>query len=74
MNSIFLSQSTPEEILQLINGSDSKKTCGHDDIPVRLLKLSKYLLAQLLSNATNESVCDGVFPNNLKIAKVVLIF
>jgi len=38
------------------------------------LKLSKYLLAPLLSNVISESVLDGVFPNNLKIAKVVPIF
>jgi len=38
------------------------------------LKLSKYLLAPLLSNVINENICDGVFPNNLKIAKVVPIF
>ena len=74
MNSFFLSPTTPEEILTLINGLDSKKSCGQDDIPVRTLKLSKYLLAPLLSNVINESICDGVFPNNLKITKVVPIF
>jgi len=73
-NSIFLSPTTPEEILALINGLDSTKSCGHDDIPVRTLKLSKYLLAPLLSNVINASICDGVFPNNLKIAKAVPIF
>ena len=52
--SIFVSPTTPEEIL--INGLDSKKSCGHDDIPVRTLKLSKYLLAPLLSNVINESM------------------
>jgi len=41
---------------------------------VRTLKLSKNLLAPLLSNVINKSICDGVFPNNLKIAKVVPIF
>ena len=28
-NSIFLSPTTPEEILTLINGLDSTKSCGH---------------------------------------------
>ena len=41
---------------------------------MRVLKLSKYLLASLLSNAINECITDGVFPDNLKIAKVVPIF
>jgi len=41
---------------------------------VRTLKSSKYLLAPLLSNVINESIRDGVFPDNLKIAKVVPIF
>ena len=35
---------------------------------------SKYLLAPFLSNVINESICDAVFPNNLKIAKVVPLF
>jgi len=74
MNSIFLQPTIPEEILALINGLDSENPCGHDDIPVRALKLSKYLLAPLLSNVINESICDGVFQENLKIAKVVPIF
>jgi len=55
-NSIFLSPTTPEEILTLINGLDSKKSCGHDDIPVRSLKLSQYLLAPLLSNAKRKQM------------------
>ena len=62
------------KILTLINGLDSKKSCGHDDIPVHTLKLSKYLLAPLLSNVINESICNGVFPDNIKIAKVVPLF
>ena len=41
---------------------------------MRTLKLSKYLLAPLLSNVRNESICDGFFPDNLKIAKVVPLF
>jgi len=41
---------------------------------VRALKLSKYLLAPLLSNVINESICDGVFLDNLKSAEVVPIF
>jgi len=28
----------------------------------------------LLSYVINKNICDGVFPNNLKIAKVVPIF
>jgi len=71
MNSIFLQPTTPEEILAHINGLDSKKSCGHDDIPMRALKLSKYLLTPFLSNFINESICDGVHLDNLKIAKVI---
>jgi len=41
---------------------------------MRTLKLSKYLLAPLLSNVINESICDGVFLNNLKIVEVVPLF
>jgi len=74
MNSIFLSPITPEGILTLVKGLDSKKSYGQDDIAERALKLSKYLLAPLLSNVINECICDGVFTDHLKIAKVVPIF
>jgi len=70
----FLSPTTPEEMHTLINRLHSKKSCGHDDIPVLTSKLSKYLMAPLLSNVINESICDSVFPENLKITKVVPIF
>jgi len=70
----IFSATTTEEILTLINGLHSKQPCGHDDIPVRALKLSKCLLAPLLSNVINECQCDGVFPDNLKITEIVLIF
>ena len=32
-NSIFLSPTTPKEILTLYNGLDSKKSCGHVTVP-----------------------------------------
>ena len=60
--------------MQVFIHTRSTKSCGHDDLLVRTLKLSKYLPAPLLSYVINESICDGVFPNNLKIAKVVPIF
>ena len=41
---------------------------------MRIVKLWKYLLAPLRSNVINERICDSVFPNNLKIAKVIPIF
>ena len=37
-------------------------------------EIVKILLAPLLSYVINESICDGVFPDNLKIAKVAPIF
>jgi len=41
---------------------------------LRALKLSKYLLAPLPSNVVDKSICDSVFPDALKISKVLPIF
>jgi len=36
VSSIFLSPTTPDKLVTLINELDSEKSCGHDDIPVRV--------------------------------------
>jgi len=46
----------------------------YGDIPVHAFKFPKCLLAYLLSDVINHCMCDGVFLDNLNIAKVVPIF
>ena len=43
-------------------------------IPVKILKLSKYIIALTLCYLINYCISKGVFPNTLKIAKVLPIY
>jgi len=61
VNSIFLLPTTPEEILTFIKMLHSETSCGNDDIPVRILKLRRYLQAPMLSIVINECVSNSVF-------------
>jgi len=72
--SIFITPTCSEEILKLINLLDDKKSTDHYDIPVRSAKLSKNIVCTYLADILNHFVENGVFPNILKLAKVISVF
>ena len=47
---------------------------GHDNLPISLLKSCNLELSPILAHLTNESLSSGVFPDTLKIAKVIPVF
>ena len=52
----------------------SKSSCGYDGISTRLLKNMKSVLAKPLTVIINQMLTTGIFPDKLKIAKVIPIF
>ena len=46
-------------------------SAGHDLISTHLLKEISLLIAEPLSLIINQSLCSGIFPSKLKIAKVI---
>ena len=74
MDSFFISPCTPEEISSLIHSLKKGKSSGPNSIPVKLLKILDDPISKHLSMLINESFISGVFPNKLKIAKVIPIF
>ena len=52
----------------------NSSSTGQDNIPMKLIKLCKTELAPILSHINNQSLSDGIFPDPLKIAKVVPIY
>ena len=72
-NSMFFAPTTTEEILDIRNLKNSNSV-GQDNIPIKLIKSCDSLLAPILVEINNQSLIEGVFPNALKIAKVVPIF
>ena len=73
VNSMFLSNVTDNEINRLIrNLKDS--AAGWDDIESKIIKMGHDTLTKPLTHLCNLSLNNGVFPTQLKLAKVVPIF
>ena len=67
---LIITHISEEEVLDLIN-SLANKSSGPASIPLRLLKLVADLVVAPLCHIINISFSTGVFPDILKVAKVV---
>ena len=72
--SMFFSPTDPEEIVKTIVSFKPKKSCGADGISMELLKNIRRSLGEPLSVLFNMSLEQGIFPDAMKIAKVVPIY
>lgn len=70
-NSMMLYEICPEEIVKIISSFKNKKS---SDLSVIALKHVKYQLAPTLSVLLNDCMFAGVFPHELKAAKVIPLF
>ena len=71
MSSIVLKPADEYEIVEFIAELNSQKSPGYLDIPVVLLKEAKFLIAHYLADSFNECMVSGIYPDVLKIAKVI---
>lgn len=62
------------EIKKLINSLKNKMSSGHDEIPIKVFKFVGKPLLPPLVHLINSSLITGIFPDQLKIAKVVPLF
>ena len=70
-HNIFLDATTPSEIHKLIRTLPNKRSSGYDNVNNILLKdLSSELLIPL-SIIFNKSLCEGTFPDKMKLADTV---
>ena len=72
-DSIFVSAAVPEGITSIISSLNTKKSTGPHSIPVKLLKVLKARIAPQLTMIINESFSNGLFPDKMKLAKVIPI-
>ncbi len=73
-NSLFLNPVTDVEILQLVAKVKPKKSKGHDELDMCLIKkLIPYIVVPL-KHIFNLSLLNGVFPDSMKIARVIPLF
>ena len=72
--SMFLRPVNDDEILKIIATLKNKKSVGKDGVDVRVLKKAAQIVSPYLKTAFNKCISEGVFPQSMKIAKVVPIF
>ena len=72
--SIFLKPATQNEVLILIKDLKTDSSCGWDDISPKVVKFSHLFLIDPLVHLINLSLSQGIFPSELKIAKVIPLF
>ena len=65
-SSIYLQDSTPDEIRSTINGLENNKAT---DIPIKTINRSTHIISPILSKYINQKMTRGIFPDKLKIGK-----
>ena len=70
-NSFYLSLSCKEDIEDIISTIRTDTACGPSSIPTRILKGFKKELSKPLSDVIKISFSSGIFPDSMKLAKVV---
>jgi len=73
-NSMFFIPTDPQEITTIIKLLAPKKSTGMDNISSWLLKELNSVINVPLSILINKSMQQGIFPDKLKIAKIIPIF
>ena len=62
---------TPEDTNKIIKSLKTKTSTGDDGISVKLMKYLAPALINALTLIINQSLITGIFPDQLKIAKVI---
>ena len=74
-NSRFKFSLVSESVIgKIINDMSAKNSSGPDVINTKLLKLVKHDLITPLPYIVNQTLSIGIFPDRLKIAKVIPIY
>ncbi|KAH9373083.1 hypothetical protein HPB48_015634 [Haemaphysalis longicornis] len=73
-NSFVFKEITREQIILVTKQMSSNKSVGHDEISVHILKANIDILSDPLQTTFNQSFMSGVFPDQLKVGRVVPIY
>ena len=63
-----------EEIYNIIKNLANKNSEGHDELPISILKKINTAVTPILTYLFNICINQGIYPDSLKIGKVVAIF
>ena len=59
---------------KIISDLSVKNNCGVDGVSSKLLKTISPVIAAPLAHIINQSLCTGIFPDRLKMAKVIPLY
>ena len=62
------------EISKIFESLKLKNSCGYDEIPIKILKLSTPFIISPLTFICNKSLSTGIFPERLKYAQIWPIY
>ena len=71
---MFLKTTDEHEILNILKSMKNKTSSGIDRISPKLLKNCAEYVVDLLTILINRSMAAGLFPDSLKLAKVIPIY
>ena len=74
VNSLFFNPTNAHEITEIVRQLRSSKSSGYDELSVHLLKQIIHNIASPLCHILNLSLSSGIFPDLLKIAKIIPIY
>ena len=72
--SIFFNPTSPKEILDIIGKFKNGKSAGFDDISPTVVKQVAPFISYPLAHIFNVSLSTGIFPSDLKVAKIIPVF
>lgn len=72
--SLALKPTTVEELNGICMSMKSGKTPGYDDVSMHVIKNTFEIISEPLKNIINLSFSKGIFPDKLKVAKVIPVF
>ena len=70
LNSFSFMATSPQEIFNIIRKFKNKKT-SPNNIPIFILKKISHIISPLLSDIFNHSIEEGIFPDKLKLGRVI---
>ncbi|MFZ2539700.1 MAG: reverse transcriptase family protein [Oscillospiraceae bacterium] len=73
-DSMFMSPTDHIEVKDIICNLKDTGCSNNYDLPVKIIKECNNELSKILAYINNESISDGIFPDQLKIARVTPIF
>ena len=74
INSMFLEGVVEQEIIDIVNNCNNKTSCDYFGISMALLKKIITCIAKPFTYICNRSFSEGIFPEQMKTAKVIPLF